>query len=109
MAAAIALWCRGASRQKSIFPAPSLSRCPMATLRRRIRLLAVLLALPLLTTAGEVKVISTIAAKSTLEELKPMFERSTPHRISITFGTAVPLKRRIEAGEAFDVAILTPP
>ena len=77
----------------------------MATLR----FMAALLVLPLLATAAEVKVISTVAAKSTLEALKPMFERSTPHTLDLTFGTALPLKRRIEAGEAFDVTILTPP
>ena len=79
----------------------------MVTLRSH--LLGALVVLPLLATAGEIKVISTVAAKSTLEALKPMFERSTSHTLNITFGTSVPLKRQIDAGEAFDVTILTPP
>lgn len=58
--------------------------------------------------AAEIKVASTVAARSTLEELKPLFERSTPHKVQLVFDTAVPLKRRIEGGETFDVAILTP-
>jgi len=71
-------------------------------------LLAVLALLPLATLAAEVKVVSTVAAKSTLEALKPMFERASPHTINLVFGTSVPLKRQLEAGESFDVTILTP-
>jgi molybdate transport system substrate-binding protein len=73
-----------------------------------LRVLCLLAALPLFAVAGEVKVISTVAARTTLEALKPIFERSTPHKVQFVFGTAAPLKRQIEAGEAFDVAVLTP-
>jgi len=58
--------------------------------------------------AAEVRVVSTVAARSTLEELKPLFERATSHKLELVFGTAVPLKRRIDGGETFDIAILTP-
>ena len=72
------------------------------------RLSALLVALPLLAAAGEVKVVSTVAARTTLEALKPVFESSSPHKVEFLFGTAAPLKRRIEAGETFDVTVLTP-
>jgi molybdate transport system substrate-binding protein len=72
------------------------------------RLLALLVAIPLVAAAGEVKVVSTVAARTTLEALKPAFESSSPHKVVFLFGTAAPLKRQIEAGEAFDVAVLTP-
>ena len=72
------------------------------------RLLALLVAVPLAAAAGEVKVVSTVAARTTLEALKPVFERSSPHKVEFLFGTAAPLKRQIEAGEAFDVTVLTP-
>jgi molybdate transport system substrate-binding protein len=58
--------------------------------------------------AAEIKVISSIGVKAALEELKPHFERATEHKLAITYGTAVPLKRQIDAGETFDVVILTP-
>jgi len=58
--------------------------------------------------AAEIKVISSVGVKSALEQLKPQFERATEHRLAITYGTAVPLKRQIDAGESFDVVILTP-
>jgi len=58
--------------------------------------------------AAEIKVISSVGVKAVLEELTPQFERASEHKVKITFGTAVPLKRQIDAGESFDVVILTP-
>ena len=58
--------------------------------------------------AAEVKVISSIGVRGVLEEAQPLFERATPHKLAIVFGTTAPLKRQIEAGETFDVVILTP-
>jgi molybdate transport system substrate-binding protein len=57
--------------------------------------------------AADVKVISTIGVKSFVEELAPQFERTAGHKLNIKFGTANVLKREIEAGETFDVAIMT--
>ena len=57
--------------------------------------------------AAEITVISTITVKSTVEELVPRFERRSGHKLAITFGGANALKREIEAGEPFDVAIMT--
>ncbi|MGF6548647.1 molybdate ABC transporter substrate-binding protein [Paraburkholderia youngii] len=58
--------------------------------------------------ADELKVLSTPTLKSTLEELGPAFEQQTGHRLVTRFDNAATLKRQIEAGEAFDVAILLP-
>ena len=58
--------------------------------------------------ADEVKVFSSVAMRAVLEELAPRFERETQHHIVATFGLAAQLKARIESGEAYDVAILTP-
>ena len=58
--------------------------------------------------AAEIKVISSVGVKAVLEELTPQFERTSGHKVNITFGTAVPLKRQIDGGESFDVVILTP-
>jgi len=59
------------------------------------------------TQAAEVKVLSSNAVKTALEELAPQFEKATEHKLVITFGTAAGLKTNIENGETFDVAILT--
>jgi len=57
--------------------------------------------------AAEIRVFSTNALKTVLEELGPRFEKATEHKIAFTFGTAAGLKGDIEKGAAFDVAILT--
>jgi molybdate transport system substrate-binding protein len=59
--------------------------------------------------AGEVKLLSSNALKSVVEEVKPQFESSTEHKIVGTFAAAANLKTQIEKGENFDVAILPAP
>ena len=58
--------------------------------------------------AQDVKVFSSVAMRAVVEEVAQRFERETKHRVVPTFGLAAALKTRIEAGEAFDLAILTP-
>ncbi len=78
-----------------------------ASLKVAVIGLAALLA-PMIASAAEIKVISSVGVKAVLDELRPQFERTTGHTLAITFGTAVPLKRQIDAGETFDVVVLTP-
>jgi molybdate transport system substrate-binding protein len=56
--------------------------------------------------AAEIKVLASNGVRGALEELAPAFERETGHKLVISFGLAVALKRQIEGGEAFDLAIL---
>jgi molybdate transport system substrate-binding protein len=57
--------------------------------------------------AAEIKVLSTNALKTVLEDLGPKFEQSSGHKLAITWGTAAQLKVQIEKDAAFDVAIIT--
>ena len=57
--------------------------------------------------AAEIKVLSTNALKTVLEDLGPKFEQSSGHKIAFTFGTAADLKGQIEKGAAVDVAVIT--
>ena len=57
--------------------------------------------------AAEIKVLASNGVREALLELAPGFERATGNRLVITFGLAAALKRQIEGGEAFDLAILT--
>ncbi len=57
--------------------------------------------------AADLKVLASNGVRGTLEELAPTFERATGDKLTIIFGLAAVLKRQIEAGEAFDLAILT--
>ena len=68
---------------------------------------AVLLAAAVSASAAEIKVISSNALKTVLEELTPAFEKATEHKLVIQWGAAVPLKAEIEKGASFDLAILT--
>ena len=56
--------------------------------------------------AAEIKVFSTIGVKSVLEELMPKFEKATGNKVTITWGTAALLMKRVQDGEVPDVLIL---
>ena len=56
-----------------------------------------------------IKVLSSNGIRAVLLELAPEVERATGHQLDITFNPANVLKQEIDAGIAFDVAILTPP
>jgi molybdate transport system substrate-binding protein len=59
--------------------------------------------------ADEIRVLSSVGIRTVVEELAPEFERRTGHELTLVFDLASALKTKIEGGEAFDVAILTPP
>jgi molybdate transport system substrate-binding protein len=69
---------------------------------------AVLVAAPAAAGAEEILVLSSVGIKAVVEELTPSFEKASTNDVSVTFGLASALKSRIEGGERFDVAILTP-
>jgi molybdate transport system substrate-binding protein len=57
--------------------------------------------------AAEIKVLSSVALTSALDELAPVFERTTGNKLVIDYGVAAQLKERFLAGAAADVLILT--
>jgi molybdate transport system substrate-binding protein len=57
--------------------------------------------------AAELKVLTTGAMKPVVVEMVPAFERQG-HRVTVENDTAGALLKRIEAGETFDVAVITP-
>ncbi len=58
--------------------------------------------------AEEIKVLSSVGIKAVVDELAPRFEKTTKHKVTTVFDLASVLKTKIEGGEPFDVAILTP-
>ena len=58
--------------------------------------------------AEEIRVLSSVGIKAVIEVLGPQFEQKTKHKVTTIFDLAGVLKTRIEGGEPFDVAILTP-
>ena len=59
--------------------------------------------------AAEVKVIAGVAMSAVWEEFGPQFERATGHKLEIWYGNRGPIKRRIEAGDAFDLLVASSP
>src|SRR5215831_16835803 len=57
--------------------------------------------------AAEIRVLASSGVRAALVELAPGFENLTGNKVALEFGVAEELRRRIESGEAFDVAILT--
>lgn len=55
--------------------------------------------------AGEIKVLAGAFVRPVLEELGAQFERTTGHKLATKWVPGPAVRREVEAGEAFDVAI----
>ena len=58
--------------------------------------------------AAEIKVLTAGAFRQVLVALVPDFEKQTGHKVIVENETVGALTKRIEGGETFDVAVLTP-
>jgi molybdate transport system substrate-binding protein len=58
--------------------------------------------------AAETKVLTAGAFRQPLLALLPEFEKQSGHKVTVENDTVGALAKRIEGGEAFDVAVLTP-
>lgn len=55
-----------------------------------------------------VRVLCSNGIRAAAEEVLPQAEHAVGHKIAIQFSSSASLKQRIDAGESFDVVILTP-
>jgi molybdate transport system substrate-binding protein len=76
----------------------------VATLVASVSLLAVQ---PAVQAADPVRVFLSNGFKAVFDDLTPTCERSVGHSITLQSGTSTSLTQRVNAGEAFDVAIMT--
>lgn len=67
-------------------------------------LLALIISAPV--SAHEIKVFASRVTKIALQVLGPDYEKATGNKLVVIDDVAVVMKRRIEAGEAFDLAVL---
>src|SRR5262245_3712320 len=58
--------------------------------------------------AAAIAIFATTSLRQALEKLGPQFERASGHKLTYKLGTSAPLKRQIDAGDPFDLAILVP-
>jgi molybdate transport system substrate-binding protein len=68
-----------------------------------------LMAQSLAAEAAEIKLIAATPMTAVIGDLAPQFERETGHRIVAKFVSGPVVKREIDAGEMFDVAISITP
>src|SRR6478672_6785995 len=59
--------------------------------------------------AAEIKVLTSVALTSALDELAPQFERATGNKLTIGYGLISDIRKRILEGETADVIILSRP
>jgi len=81
-------------------------RCIVAVARI---VFAFLLAGGAVAQAAEIKVLSGFGMRTVMTDLGPKFERATGHALKITYGTAGPIVKRVQEGEAVDVILLNQP
>jgi molybdate transport system substrate-binding protein len=71
--------------------------------------LSLLLAIPSVAAAVEVRVICTHALTPAVEQLKADYEKSTGNKLVVIDATSADAMKRIHGGESFDLAILLGP
>jgi len=57
-------------------------------------------------SCDELKIFGSRVTRMIVEEVGPQFERATGHHLTVLTDVAAVMKRRIEAGEPFDLAVL---
>src|SRR5262249_54167257 len=80
----------------------------VTSLPRVASILLALLTIGVRANAETITVLSSNGFRAVLQELAPQFETATGHQLAMKFSVAAELKKRIDGGESFDVAILTP-
>jgi 4-carboxymuconolactone decarboxylase len=73
----------------------------------RLLTVALMLAVASDAAAQSLTVFSSNATKALIEELSPLFEQSTGHKVTVVFDNSAALKTRIEKGASFDVLVGT--
>lgn len=59
-------------------------------------------------SAAEIKIMAPRAIQTVLAEAGPQFERATGHKITVSVDLAAVVTRRVNSGEAFDIAVAAP-
>lgn len=63
---------------------------------------------PAPSASAQLTVLSSNGFQAVMEDLAPRFEKAKHQKLAVTYDLASTLRQRIENGEAFDLAILTP-
>jgi molybdate transport system substrate-binding protein len=80
----------------------------MTTITRLMVALIAIAAAAAPACAAEIKLLTAGAMRGVVDALLPDFEKRTQHKVTVENATVGVLTKRIEGGEAFDIAIVTP-
>lgn len=58
--------------------------------------------------AADVKVLASNSVRTMLEDVAPLFARASGHKVTLGFGTSAQVAKRVIAGEAVDLLVVTP-
>jgi len=59
--------------------------------------------------AAEVKVLTSVALTAALDELAPVFEKQSGNKVTIVYGLAAEMRKRVLDGESADVVLIVRP
>ena len=76
-------------------------------MKTRIAVILASLAFAASANAAELKVLCTNGVRAVVQELIPRFEQSSGDTIRILFEPSTQLRKRVDAGEPFDLVIMT--
>ena len=76
-------------------------------MKTRIAAVVAMLALATSASAADLHILCTNGIRAVVEDLRPKFEQQTGDRIVIMYEPSSQLRKRIDAGEPFDLAMLT--
>src|SRR5262249_52048421 len=80
--------------------------CPMKIARSFYLAASLVLVAISPAVSDELKIFGSRVTKMVVEDIGPQFERATGHHLVVVTDVAAVMKRRIEAGEPFDLAVL---
>jgi len=60
-----------------------------------------------MASAAEIKVLSTQATEESYQELVPLFEKASGHKVTTVFTGTLDANKRLAAGETYDVLIMS--
>lgn len=69
---------------------------------------AAVLALARPLEAAQITLLCSNGIKSVVDALLPTFEAASGHRVTVKYDLSANIKRQVEAGDAFDIALATP-
>ena len=59
-------------------------------------------------SAAEIKILGSNSVRTLLEEIAPLFERSSANKVTLGFGTSPQVSKRMQDGEPADLVVVTP-